>query len=156
MSQLAAGVIEDGVGYTTVANLEAGLTTAHQSSFTAGGNPAYMIVDPTNSLYISDFAKAAGRQRDIRNEKRLVSVIDLWVNNFGELDVVIDRNSDDAIKLLDFNYLATPVLRPTSDWELAKVGDSIRYQILKEGTFAVLNNSAHAAVDNVPTNLTVS
>jgi hypothetical protein len=61
-----------------------------------------------------------------------VSVIDLWVNNFGELDVVIDRNSDDAIKLLDFNYLATPVLRPTSDWELAK------------------------AVDNVPTNLTVS
>jgi hypothetical protein len=156
MSQLAAGVIEDGVGYTTVANLEAGLTTAHQSSFTAGGNPAYMVVDPTNSLYISDFAKAAGRQRDIRNEKRLVSVIDLWVNNFGELDVVIDRNSDDAIKLLDFNYLATPVLRPTSDWELAKVGDSIRYQILKEGTFAVLNNSAHAAVDNVPTNLTVS
>lgn len=156
MSQLDAGNVEDGVAYTTIPQLEAGLTTAHQTCYTAGGNPGYLVVDPASSLHVSDFAKAAGRQRDIRNERRLVNVIDLWVNNFGELDVVIDRNSDDAMKLLDFNYLATPVLRPTTDWELAKVGDSIRYQILKEGTFAVLNSFAHAAVDNVPASLALS
>jgi len=96
----------------------------------------------------------AGRHRDIRNEKKIINVIDLYVSNFGELDVVIDRNSDDAVKLIDFNFTQTPVLRATTDWELAKVGDSIRRQILREGTFAVLNDKACGAIDAVPASLT--
>jgi hypothetical protein len=77
-------------------------------------------------------------------------------NPYGELDVILDRNADDSMTLLDFNYLATPVLRPTTDWPLAKTGDSENRQILRESTFAVLNSEAHAAVINIPTNLTVS
>lgn len=152
-SQLDASVVVDAAAFTTYVQLEDAILDQHQACFEAGGNPGYMVVDPANSRHISSLQNEAGRSRDIRNDKTIVNVIDLYVSNFGELDVVIDRQSDDAIKLLDFVFLATPVLRPTTDWELAKVGDSDRRQILREGTFAVLNDKSCAAVDNVPTSL---
>jgi hypothetical protein len=152
-SQLAAGVQIDATAFTTLVQLEDGILDAHQASFTAGGNPSYLIVSPANARHVSNFARASGRQRDIRNEKRLVQVVDLLVNDFGELDVVIDRNTDDGISGIDFNYTASAILRATTDWELAKVGDSIRRQVLREATFAVLNDSAHFLVNNVPASL---
>lgn len=155
-SQLDAAVIVDATAFTTVAQLEAGILDAHEATYALGGNPSYLITNPGNARYLANFAYAAGRQRDLRNERQLVNVIDLLVNPFGELDVVLDRNIDDSMLLLDFNYLATPVLRPTTDWPLAKTGDSENRQILRESTYAVLNTEAHAMVDSVPTNLTVS
>ena len=152
--QLDAAVVSDAVAFTTVAELEAALLAAHQATYDLGGNPSYLTVDPARSNHIAAFAYAAGRQRDIHNEKKIVNVIDLYVSNFGELDVILDRNQDDALYLLDFNYLATPVLRPTRDWPIAKVGDADTRQILRESTFAVLNTRAHAAIDNVPASLT--
>lgn len=152
--QLDASVTSDGVGYTTTAEAEAGILAAHLATYSAGGNPSYLFTDPARSQHIAAFAYASGRQRDIRNEKQLVNVIDLYVSNYGELDVVLDRNQDDAYYLLDFNYLATPVLRPTRDWPIAKAGDSDIRQILRESTFAVLNTKAHAAIDNIPASLT--
>lgn len=156
VSQLDASVVTDASAFTLIGQLEDAIISAHKTVYEAGGNPGYLVVDPQNSLYISDFARSANRTREIGNEKTVVNVVDLYVSNFGELDVVIDRNSDDAVKGLDFEYLATCVLRPTTDWELAKIGDSMRRQVLREGTFAVLNDKAHFAIDSVPTNLTIS
>lgn len=156
VAQLDASVVTDAAAFTTIPQLEAAIIQAHKTVYEAGGNPGYLVVDPTNSLYISDFARSANRTRELGNERQIVNVVDLYVSNFGELDVVIDRNSDDAVKGLDFEYLATAVLRPTTDWELANTGDSIKRQVLREGTFAVLNDKAHFAIDNVPTDLTLS
>ena len=156
-NQLDAAVKVDAALYTTTAQLEAGILEAHLATYNFGGNPSYLMTSPLSSNYISSFAYAAGRQRDLKNDKTLVNVIDLYVSNFGELDVVLDRNQDsvsECMLLLDFNYLATPVLRPTRDWPIAKGGDSDERQILRESTFAVLNTRAHALVDNIPTNLT--
>ena len=69
------------------------------------------------------------------------------LDTLSELDVVIDRNIETDVALgLDPEYAATCVLRPTTDWELAKVGDSMRRQVLRESTLAVLNDKAHFAV----------
>lgn len=155
-NQLDASVIVDAAAFTTIPELEAGILTAHLACYEAGGNPSYLMTDPTRSQHISSFAYAAGRQRDIRNERQLVNVIDLYVSNYGELDVVLDRNQDDAYYGLDFNYLATPVLRPTRDWPIARTGDTDKRQILRESTFAVLNTKAHFAVDNVPASLSLT
>jgi hypothetical protein len=159
ISQLDAGVTVDGTTYTTVAHLEDGILAAHLATYDLGGNPSYLITNPANAQYIANFAYAAGRSREIHNgsdDRKLVNVIDLLVNPYGELDVILDRHADDSMTLLDFNYLATPVLRPTTDWPLAKTGDSENRQILRESTYAVLNSEAHAVVVNIPTNLTVS
>lgn len=158
-AQLDASVIIDATGNTLVSQLEDDILAAHLATYNAGGNPGYAVTDPLTAGYFADFALSAGRNRDIRNEKTLVNVIDLYVSTYGEMDVVLDRNmtqTNNAVLLLDFNYLATPVLRATRDWPIAKLGDSEKRQILRESTFAVLNTKAHAAVDNVPTTLTVS
>jgi hypothetical protein len=155
----AATFAAGGTAITTIAELEDAILAAHLATYNAGGTPGYAVTDPLTAGYFAGFARSAGRERDIRNEKMLVNVIDLYVSTYGELDVVLDRNmtqTNNAILLLDFNYLATPVLRPTRDWPIAKLGDSDKRQILRESTFAVLNTKAHAIVDNVPTTLTVS
>jgi len=158
-AQVDAGNIVDGAAFTTVADLESGMLSAHLATYNAGGNPGYAVTDPLTAGYFAGFALSAGRTRDIANNRQLVNVIDLYVSTYGELDVVLDRNmtqTNNAILLLDFNYTATPVLRATRDWPIAKAGDSDKRQILRESTFAVLNTKAHAVVDNVPTTLTTA
>jgi hypothetical protein len=164
--QLAADVIVDAATYaaggtaiTTVAELESAMLAAHLATYNLGGNPGYAVTDPLTAGYFANFALAAGRNRDIRNERMLVNVIDLYVSTYGELDVVLDRNmtqTNNCILGIDFNYTATPVLRATRDWPIAKTGDSDKRQILRESTFAVLNTKAHFLVDNIPVDLTVS
>ena len=162
-SQIDSSVIVDaatsngGGVITTIVQLEEAVLAAHLATYSAGGNPSYAVTDPLTAGYFAGFALAAGRNREIQQERVLVHVIDLYVSTYGELDVVLDRNmtqTNNAIALLDFNYLATPVLRPTRDFEIGKQGDSEKRQILRESTFAVLNTFAHALVDNVPTTLT--
>jgi hypothetical protein len=148
--QLAAGVKVDGAAAKTAEEVEELLLSAHLATYMEGGNPSYLVTDPKTAGLVSAMAMAAGRTRDIRNERKIVNVIDLYVSTYGELDVVLDRNMEAGTMLLiDFNYAATPVLRPTADWPIAKVGDSDKRQILWEGTYAVLNDSAHAAVTGV-------
>ena len=157
-AQVDSGNIVDAALTTTTSGLEADLLAAHLATYTAGGNPGYAVTDPLTAGYFANFALSAGRNRDIDN-KTLINVIDLYVSTYGELDVVLDRNmtqTNNAILLVDFNYLATPVLRATRDWPIAKAGDSDKRQILRESTFAVLNTKAHAIVDNVGKTLTVS
>lgn len=148
-NQLDAGVKVDAASGTSIQDLEANLLQGHLNTYNLGGNPSYLFTNPSNARNIAALAYATGRQRDIRNERQLVNVLDLYSSHYGELDVVLDRNQDDCWLGLDFNYLATPVLRPTRDWPLAKTGDSDNRQILRESTFAVLNTKAHFLIDNV-------
>lgn len=158
--QLDASVKVSAAGHTTTDQLEATLLAAHLATYKHGGNPGYALTDPLTAGYFANFALAAGRQRDIRNERMLVNVIDLYVSTYGELDVVLDRNmttatdADNCILGVDFNYAATPVLRATRDWPIAKQGDSDKRQILRESTIAALNTKAHFMVEAVPNNLT--
>lgn len=150
--------LSGGIAITTIAELETVLLETHLAVYNEGGNPGYLVTDPASAGYVSSFALAAGRERDINNQRTLVNVIDLYVSTYGELDVILDRNmtqvTDNAMLLLDFNYLATPVLRATRDWPIAKLGDSDKRQILRESTFAALNTFAHGIVDKVPAGLT--
>ena len=160
-AQIDAGNQVDAALAATFDDLEGFLLEAHLAAYTEGGTPNYAVTDPLTAGKFAGFALSAGRQRDIRNEKQLVNVIDLYVSTYGELDVVLDRQmsqgtDSNAILLLDFNYLATPVLRATRDFPIAKLGDSDKREIVRESTFAVLNSKAHAIVDNVPDVVTVT
>jgi len=151
-TQLASSVTVDATSASTIALLETSLLEAHEKCYSLGGNPNYLFTAPKTAQYISSFAYQAGRSRDFGSDKTYVNVIDLYVSNFGQLDVVLDRNQDSTTLCLlglDFNYLSTPVLRATKDWPTAKVGDSDARQILRESTFAVLNDEAHFMVDNI-------
>ena len=143
---------------TTVAMLERDLIAGHLASYLEGGKPSYALTDPYTAGYFANFALSAGRTRDLRNDRMLVNVIDMYVSTYGELDVVLDRNmtqTNNCILGIDFNYAATPVLRATRDWPIAKTGDAETRQILRESTIAVLSTKAHFLIDNIPAGLTV-
>ena len=155
-AQVDSGNIITSAPAADIPALEAELLEAHLAAYNAGANPGYVVTDPSSAGYFAGFALSAGRTRDFDTGRTLVHVIDLYVSTYGELSVVLDRNmtqSSNAMLLLDFNYLATPVLRPTRDWPIAKLGDSDKRQILRESTFAVLNTKAHAILDAVPAGL---
>ena len=161
-SQADASVIVDsatsnaGGAITTVAMLETDLLAAHLATFNHGGNPSYAITDPATGGYFPSMALSAGRNRDIM-ETNLINAVDLYVSQYGQLDVVLDRSmiqADSAILLMDFEYSATPVLRPTTDIQLATTGDSDNRQVIRESTYALLNSKAVGIVDNIPAGLT--
>lgn len=155
--QLDASVKMDAALSATVPALETKLLDGHEACYTAGGNPSYLFVSPTRVRNVSNFARASGRSREIGNERTLINVIDLYVSDFGELDVVIDRNIK-ADHMLGFDpaFAATPVLRPTRDWAIGKAGDYEERQILRESTCAVLNSKAHFLITNAGSNLPLS
>lgn len=143
-------------------DLEEEMLTAHEGCYEHGGNPRYLIVPPKVSRYMAGFASSTGRERDFGSSRQIVNVVDLYSSPYGELEVVLDRHcertsqggsAENIIAGMDFMYSATPVLRPTRDWPLAKTGDAENRQILRESTYAVLNTDAHFLVQSIANDL---
>lgn len=145
----------------TILALEAEMLGLHEICYDFGGNPGYLVVPPRVSTFIAAFAASAGRERDFGTGRAVVNVVDLYVSPFGELDVILDRhclrsaqdgnvNTDgNAIFGLDFQYLATPVLRATRDFPLARTGDAENREIVRESTCAALNTDAHFLLTDI-------
>lgn len=150
----------------TVAAFEQEILAGHQACYRRGGTPSYMFIPPELALFVADFARGTGRERDFGSTRHIVNVVDLYSSPFGQLEVVLDRfleNTGQASGLatannivlgLDMQYLATPVLRATRDYALARDGDADNRQIIRESTVAVLNTDAHFMVDGVSDALT--
>lgn len=162
MGQIASANTVDSTAITTYVEFEDDILEAHEAAYNAGARPDYGICPPRVARHISKLAASAGRERDFGEGRAIVNVVDLYVSPFGQFRVVLDRHADrsdgdngnaNVLLLLDFNYLATPVLRATRDFSIAKTGDSEKRQIIRESTCAVLNQSAHAMVDNIPATL---
>lgn len=139
---------------TGIALTEAGLTSAIQAAFTAGGDPTRILVTPSNSLVLAGFALAANKYRTIQSgtdgEKRLVNAVNLYVSPFGECVVEIDRFLRASNTLVyDPDMWTQATLRPWTRENLAKVGDSERQLIVGELGLKHKNFSASAiVVDN--------
>jgi hypothetical protein len=145
-----------------IAALEVDLLNAHQGAYDLGGNPGYLIVTPLGARYVSSMAASAGRERDFGTGSELVNVIDLYVSPYGSLDVVLDRhaennggvgNNEHIMAGIDFQYSATPVLRATRDYPLAKTGDAENRQIIRESTYALLNRDSGFMVESISPSL---
>lgn len=158
-----AGSVVVASAATTFAGLEAELLDAHEATYDLGGNPGYLVVPPKVSRYIAAFVNSSARERDFGTGTTIVNVVDLYVSPFGELQVVLDRHAErqgqggsaeNIMALIDFQYSATPILRATRDYPLARTGDAENRQILRESTYAVLNTDAHALVESIANNIT--
>ena len=159
---LAGANVVDGDLTADLAGLESDMLDAQQGSYDLGGNANYLIVTPTGGRQVAAFAAADGRLRDFETGKTIVNVIDMYLSPYGSLDVVLDRNAesngntnnDELIMAgIDFQYSATPVLRATRDYPLAKTGDADNRQIIRESTYALLNRGSAFMVENIEPDL---
>lgn len=157
-AQLDSNVVVDAATFaagpaaiSTIAELEQCMLEAHKETDTLGGRPRYLQVPQEHALSVAGFANVSARTRQIANERVIVNTIDLYVSPFGELDVIKNRNLDpECLLLMDPAYAQNRILRATTDYEIAKVGDADRRQIIGERSFLVTNTKAHALVDNIP------
>jgi hypothetical protein len=147
-----------GVDITSTEQLETNLVTCLQHVYENGGNPSVIVTDTATVGYFPSFALSAGRNVDVVGGD-LYNFVDVYRSQYGSCDVMSSRSmnnvaAEKAILVLDPEYLATPILDPTHDYALAKDGDRERREIVRESTFAVLNERAVGYVDAIPLTLT--
>lgn len=133
---------------------EANVLLANQKLYEAGSDATYIMVKPSDSLLIADFAKAAGRYRTIPNgtteDKALINSIDLYVSPFGEQKVVINRwMKADSCLIFKPEMFRLATLRPFTRELLAKTSDGDRHLIVGEFSMKLLNSKGVAAVTNL-------
>jgi len=129
------------------------IDTAMQAAYTDGGQPNMLVVSPAKKAAFSDLNSGSVATNQINytapREAAIVGSVSLYLSDFGQLDVVIDRfASDDRVYLLDSDYASVCTLpnRNFTVQDLAKTGDSEKFQIITEWTLKVSAPKAHAAV----------
>lgn len=129
------------------------IDTAMQAAYTDGGQPNMLVVSPSKKAAFSDLNSGSVATNQINytapREAAIVGSVSLYLSDFGQLDVVIDRfASDDRVYLLDSDYASICTLpnRNFTVQDLAKTGDSEKFQIITEWTLKVSAPKAHGAV----------
>lgn len=143
-----------GIGTASVAPTEAMLKTAIQTLWKSGGETKMVMVGPVNKAKFSAFAGIAVNRVNINNPKQtfIVGSADVYVSDFGNIDIVPNLFSPEAFALLiDPEYAQIAYLRNFQTNKLAKTGDSQRTQLLVEYTLKVGTELAHGAIANLAT-----
>ena len=130
---------------------EALLKSVIASCWDAGAEPSIVVCGSGVKQEISTFTGNATKYKDI-TDKTLSAAIDVYVSDFGELQIVPDRFSRGRDCLvLDPNYARVAYLKPTSQKPLARTGHSERRLISVEYGLQVDNEAAHGVVADVNT-----
>jgi len=129
------------------------IDNAMQAAYEDGGQPNMLVVSPAKKVEFSDLNSGSVATNQINytapREAAIVGSVSLYLSDFGQLDVVIDRfASSDRVYLLDSDYASICTLpgRNFAVQELAKTGDAEKFQIVTEWTLKVSAPKAHGAV----------
>ena len=80
----------------------------------------------------------------------IIGTADVYLSDFGTLNVVPDRFLDDACALfVDPSMANVAYLRPFKKTKLAKTGDHEKHLMNVEYTLVVKNEKAHAKVSDI-------
>lgn len=117
----------------------------------SGKKSRLLVVDSFNKGKVDDFTGGGTHWID-KDDKKVVDAVDIYITSFGTLNVITSRHvrARDAL-ILDPEYLACADLRGLNSFDLAKVGDSFRKQMVWESTVEVCNEAAHGGVFDLTT-----
>ena len=133
-NQISSATTESNSG-TNRTFTETILTNVLEKCYNEGGEPNLIMVTPSHSKIVADFAAASGRNRDFGTGKTVVRAVNLYVSPYGEHSVVLNRFLDpNTVLALDTEYWSKAVLRPMQTVQLAPTGDSVKTQLLEECT----------------------
>ena len=134
---------------TNRAFLENQIKDVLQQTWDSGGEPDTIMVPGALKQTLSGFSGNATRQIDNAG-KKLVTAIDVYVSDFGDLKVVPNRfMSSQTALVLDMGMWAFAELRPFQKVDLAKTHDSMEKAIVCEGTLVARNEASSGAVYDI-------
>lgn len=152
VSGTPTGVATDST--TTGALSEAALLSLVADTYIDGGNPEMIMVSPTmkqkiTSYLFSSSAKIASQNQDqgksARGGASVLGAIDVWVTDFGALDLVPNRfQRDRDVFILDPSTWEVGYIDDMKVIDLAKTHDSERKAILSDYTLICKANRANA------------
>lgn len=133
---------------------EALLKAAVQATFiSAGKAPPQVFMSPAHKTLFSAFVGIAVNRVDLgkKEQGRIVSGADVYVSDFGQLEIVPHylMASSDMVLGLNTDYIDMAYLRGFMSEPLAKTGDSERAQTLVDVTLRVTSETAQFKIDNL-------
>lgn len=130
---------------------ESQLKSVLQLCFETGGEPDTIMVGSFNKQVLSTFTGNATRM-DKSEDKKLVTSIDIYVSDFGELKVVPNRfQRGRTAFVLQMDMWELDYLRPFQTVELAKTGDADKFMLLTEFGLRSKEEGASGAVRDLTT-----
>lgn len=128
---------------------EAMLKTVMASAYNNGGRPTQAYMSATQKQEFSVFTGIADIRADISGSKQatIYGAADIYVSDFGKIAAIphpyaLTRD----VAFVDPNMAALGTLRGWKREDIAKTGDSERFQITAEKCLIVKNEKAHAVV----------
>lgn len=122
------------------------LKTVIQLAWTAGSDPKLVFVGPANKVAISAFTGNATTFREM-DSRKIVAAVDLYVSDFGELQIVPSRlmRARDAL-VIDPSKVGVYYYQKMAQKELAKTGHADKRMVYVEYQTRVLNERAHGII----------
>lgn len=116
----------------------------------ADGNDSLVaLVSSTHKVLISSFTSAATRFVTT-DDKKLTASIDVYEGDFHTVKLMPDRYiKDGLIYIVDSEYVKISELRKMHSFDVAKLGDSMRKQIIWEWTLEVCDERAHCLIGDL-------
>jgi hypothetical protein len=131
---------------------EQNVKDAMLKAYTEGGEPTMLLVSPAQKQVISTFEGIAGQRYEAPKSSptTIIGTADVYLSDFGTLNVVPDRFLDDDVALIvDPSMVNVAYLRPFKQTKLAKTGDFDKHMMNVEYTLVVKNEAAHAMVTDL-------
>ena len=131
---------------------EQNVKDAMLKAYTEGGEPTMLLVSPAQKQVISTFEGIAAQRYEAPKSSptTIIGTADVYLSDFGTLNVVPDRFLDDDVALIvDPSMTNVAYLRPFKQTKLAKTGDSEKHLMNVEYTLVVKNEAAHAMVTDL-------
>jgi hypothetical protein len=119
------------------------LNTIMQSCWTQGGEPKYGLCGAATKRTISKTFNGYATKYKDADDKKLVSAIDVYESDFGQIQIVPDRFINAAsMMFIDPEYVKVFDLQPTRQIELARTGHTENRLIQWEGGLEVGNEKS--------------
>lgn len=130
----------------TKANVKTAINSLLRSCYDAGGSPRTLMVSPSVKQAISENVDATLR-RSTRDETTGGSVIEKFLSDFGEVNIVMNRHfpTTKGVVLQD-EFVTRRVFDPYFHELLAKTGDADKGHIVGEMSLEVKNEEAHGVL----------
>ena len=155
----------DGSNVSDMAGTNAALTLAKideamKAAYTDGGQPDMLVCSPANKVAFSDLSSGSAVTNQLHmtasnpQDAVIVGSVSLYLTDFGQLSVVIDRNAANTeVLLMDSDYYSIGHLpnRLFSVSEVAPTGDATKFSIVSEYCLIMKAPAAHAAVVDLST-----
>jgi hypothetical protein len=123
------------------------LNIAIQAVWTQGGDPTVVLCSPINKRLISKTFTGNATKYKNADDKKIVSAIDIYESDFGQVQIVPDRFSPARdVFILDKELIKIANLQPTRQLDLARTGHTENKLIQSEYTLEVGNEKAIAVI----------